>query len=45
MASGDANIAAARQAREILGIGIVKVSDQPTSLADVTIVVGKDFSG
>src|SRR5207342_2299496 len=41
VASGDANIAAARQAREILGIGVVKKSDQPTSLADVTIVIGK----
>jgi hypothetical protein len=45
VATGDANVAAARQARQILGIGVVKVSNQPSSLADVTVVVGKDFSG
>ena len=45
VATGDANVAAARQARQILGVGVVKVSNQPSSLADVTVVVGKDFSG
>jgi LytR cell envelope-related transcriptional attenuator len=45
VATGDAYIPAARQASDLLGIGIVKVSDQPTSVADVTIVVGKDFRG
>jgi hypothetical protein len=44
VASGDSFVAAARQARQILGVGSVRVSDQPTSLADVTIVVGKDLT-
>jgi LytR cell envelope-related transcriptional attenuator len=44
VASGDENVAAATQARKILGVGTVNVSDQPTSLSDVTIIVGKDFS-
>jgi hypothetical protein len=44
VASGDGFVAAAQQARKILGIGSVRVSNQPTSLADVTIVVGKDLT-
>ena len=44
VASGDENVAAATQAQKVLGVGTVKVSDQPTSLSDVTIIVGKDFS-
>jgi hypothetical protein len=45
VASGEANLAAAEQAQKVLGVGTVKVTDQPTSLSDVTIIVGKDFSG
>jgi hypothetical protein len=44
VASGDENVAAATQAQKVLGVGTVKVTDQPTSLSDVTIIVGKDFS-
>ena len=44
VASGNGFVAAAQQARKILGVGSVKVSDQPTSLADVTILAGKDLT-
>jgi hypothetical protein len=33
----------ARRARRLLGIGRVYLSGMPTYLADVTIIVGKDF--
>jgi LytR cell envelope-related transcriptional attenuator/cell envelope-related transcriptional attenuator-like protein len=45
VASGEKNLAAAQVAAKMLGVKSVKVSDQPTSLADVTIVAGKDFHG
>jgi len=43
VASGEGNLKAAQVAAKILGVKSVKVSDQPTSLADVTIIVGKDL--
>jgi len=33
----------ARLARELLGVGRVVIDPQPTSVADVTVVVGRDF--
>jgi hypothetical protein len=45
VASGEKNLAAAQVAARILGVKSVKVSDQPTSLADVTIIAGKDLHG
>jgi hypothetical protein len=44
VASGDGFLQEAEQARTVLGVGRVKVSDQPTDVADLTIVVGKDLS-
>lgn len=32
-------------ARELLGVGRVVIDPQPTSVADVTVVVGRDFGG
>jgi hypothetical protein len=43
VATGEANLAKAEVAAKILGVKSVKVSDQPTSLADITIIVGKDL--
>jgi hypothetical protein len=43
VASGERNLKAAEVAAKILGVNNVKVSDQPTSLADITIVAGKDL--
>ena len=43
VASGEGNLASADAAAKILGVKTVKVSDQPTSLADITIIVGKDL--
>jgi len=43
VASGDANLKAAEVAAKVLGVNNVKVSDQPTSLADITIVAGRDL--
>ena len=43
VATGQSNLSAAEVAARILGVKNVKVSDQPTSLADVTIVAGKDL--
>ena len=43
VASGQGNLKAAEVAAKILGVKSVKVSDQPTSLEDVTIIVGKDL--
>jgi len=44
VATGNAFVDAARRAQALLGIGAVEVSNEPSQLADVTIVVGKDFS-
>ncbi len=35
----------ANRARDALGVGTVRVSQVPSGLADVTIVVGRDFKG
>jgi len=39
------SLAAARRARELLGVGRVQVSAQPQGIVDLTVVVGKDFLG
>jgi hypothetical protein len=44
-ATGTANAHAARRARQALGVGVVRVSPVPSGLADVTIVLGRDFKG
>jgi LytR cell envelope-related transcriptional attenuator/cell envelope-related transcriptional attenuator-like protein len=45
VAAGDGFVAAARQVGSLLGVGKVYVGSQPTGIADVTIVVGRDFKG
>jgi hypothetical protein len=44
IANGDENLAAAKAARKALGVGRVGVSQVPSGLGDITIVVGKDFT-
>jgi hypothetical protein len=43
-ANGVTNEAAARRARRALGVGRVRVSQVPSGIGDITIVVGKDFT-
>ena len=43
-ANGDANLADAQAARKALGVGKVGVSQVPSGIGDITIVVGKDFT-
>ena len=43
IASGDEHIDEATRARDALGVGEVQVTKVPSGLADVTIVIGKDF--
>jgi LytR cell envelope-related transcriptional attenuator len=43
IANGTAREQAAERAREALGVGSIQVSQVPSGLADVTIIVGKDF--
>jgi hypothetical protein len=43
IASGDEHLEAARRVQEALGVGEVQVTRVPSGLADVTIVVGKDY--
>jgi hypothetical protein len=45
VATGQAHLADAHRARRALGVGSVRVTQVPSGLADVTIVVGKDFAG
>lgn len=45
IATGDAHQADAERAREALGVGTVEVSQVPSGVAEVTVVVGKDFKG
>jgi hypothetical protein len=45
IASSDDVADLARTAREALGAGLVEVAQVPSGLADVTIVIGKDFEG
>jgi hypothetical protein len=35
----------ARLARELLGVGDVYLGEQPTGVADVSVVIGRDFGG
>ncbi len=44
IANGDEHVAAARRARQALGIGRVQASQVPSGIGDITIVVGKDFT-
>ena len=44
IANGDENLGAARAARKALGVGKVGVSQVPSGIGDITIVVGKDFT-
>jgi hypothetical protein len=43
-ANGEENEGAARRARRALGVGRVRVSQVPSGIGDITIVVGKDFT-
>jgi hypothetical protein len=45
VANGDAAIADARRIREALGVGRVGVSQVPSGIGDITIIVGEDFTG
>ncbi len=44
LADGNEHVADAQRAVEALGVGAVAVSRVPSGIADVTIVLGKDFS-
>jgi hypothetical protein len=44
VANGDAALATAERVREAMGVGEVVVSQVPSGLAEVTILVGKDLS-
>jgi hypothetical protein len=43
-ANGVGNEDAAKRARQALGVGRVRVSQVPSGIGDITIVVGKDFT-
>jgi hypothetical protein len=45
LAEGTEHIGAARRARRALGVGRVALSQVPSGIGDITIVVGKDFNG
>jgi hypothetical protein len=45
VANGDAAVADARRIREALGVGRVGVSQVPSGIGDITIIVGEDFTG
>jgi hypothetical protein len=45
VAIGAAHLAEAQRAKAALGVGTVAVTQVPSGLADVTIVVGRDFRG
>ena len=44
IAGGDDHVADARRARRALGVGELGVTEVPSGLADITIVIGKDFT-
>jgi hypothetical protein len=43
VASGDDHVADAQRARRALGVGVLAATQVPSGVADVTIVIGKDF--
>jgi LytR cell envelope-related transcriptional attenuator len=45
IASSDEVLPQARKARLLMGVGRLLMGEQPTGLADVTIVIGEDFGG
>jgi hypothetical protein len=45
LAEGPEHIVVARLAKRALGVGRVRLSQVPSGIADITIVVGKDFNG
>jgi polyisoprenyl-teichoic acid--peptidoglycan teichoic acid transferase len=38
-------LAAAQEIRDLLGVGQVEISEVPQAVADITIIVGQDFTG
>jgi hypothetical protein len=44
VALGDEHRRDARRVHGVLGVGVIHVTQVPSGLADVTIVVGKDFA-
>ena len=44
VAGGDAHVADARRAVRALGVGVVAVTDVPSGVADITIVIRKDLT-
>lgn len=44
VAGGDEHVADARRARRALGVGVLGITQVPSGVADVTIVIGKDFT-
>lgn len=45
LAEGPQHVVVARLAKRALGVGRVRLSQVPSGIADITIVVGKDFNG
>lgn len=45
IASSNEDLAAARKARRLLGVGQVLLGNEASGIADVTVVVGRDFGG
>ena len=45
VANSDGAIADAQRIREALGVGRVRVSQVPSGIGDITIIVGEDFAG
>jgi hypothetical protein len=45
IASSRGDLEAAERAKELLGAGEISLGNQPAGLADVTVVVGRDFGG
>ena len=45
VANGSAAVPDARRIREALGVGRVGVSEVPSGIGDITIIVGEDFTG
>jgi hypothetical protein len=44
VASGESHVVDADRAQKALGVGVLGVTEVPSGLADVTIVIGKDFT-